>query len=72
MKLLQTLTVGALLTAMVTHAPAQTLHVVGSTAFRTATSIAIIDFLSGQTAANGFTGALLVYMRYSNGTNPMR
>lgn len=51
MKLLKTLTVGALIAATASHASAAPtiIHVVGSTAFRTGTSAAIIDALAGTT-----------------------
>jgi len=66
MKLLKTLTVAALAAASVGTASAQTIiHVAGSTAFRTGTSIAIIDTLAGTTAAGG-TGAGSVFAAYSD------
>ena len=55
MKLLKTLTVGLLAAATAGSASAAVtiVHVAGSTAFRTGTSIAIIDTLAGTTALNG-------------------
>ena len=61
MKLLKTLTVALLAAASVGSASAATIiHVVGSTAFRTGTTIALIDSLAGTTAGGG-AGSTTVY-----------
>jgi hypothetical protein len=65
MKLLKSLSVGLMAVAMAGTASAAPtiIHVAGSTAFRAATSIAIIDALGGTTAGGG-TGSGTVFAAY--------
>jgi hypothetical protein len=71
MKLLKTLTLCALAIVLIGHASAQTvIYGVGSTAFRTGVTAAIIDYLAGGTAANGdTTTGGTVYAAFSNDKN---
>lgn len=68
MKLIKSLTVALLAAASVGTASAAAptiIHVAGSTAFRTGTSIAIIDTLAGTTPAGG-AGSTPVFAAYSD------
>ena len=67
MKLLKTLTLGllaAVTTAGSASAAYTVMHVTGSTAFRTAASVAIVDALSGVSPTNGTSASKTVYAGY--------